>query len=153
MKEGQKGRWKHSCTVILYHHPTLIHISTIDQTLVKAFSNTGWITQGREIHLGIITILKTLESIKQEAKWTQWNSTKTQLPGRKAIPQKCLPRYPTDKKEGRRGCPLPLENVCHLWSVGPGPRGSSSRVGTTFSCGCYTARHSEWPGSKNSEVR
>lgn len=46
----------------------LIHISTIHQTLVKAFGNAGCIMQGWEIPLSTITILKTLESIEKEGK-------------------------------------------------------------------------------------
>lgn len=86
MKGGQKGRWKHSCVVILYHHPTLIHISTIDQTPLKVFGNTGWITQGWEIHLCMITILKILEPIKQEAKQIEFSGIPQKHYCQEAIP-------------------------------------------------------------------
>lgn len=44
--------------MVLNHHPTPADISTIDQTLVKAFGNTCYIIQGWEIPLGMTTILK-----------------------------------------------------------------------------------------------
>ena len=45
--------------------------TTTDQTLVKAFGNTGSIMQGWEMPPGTITTLKTQESIQQETKQTE----------------------------------------------------------------------------------